>query len=141
MAHGLVRQGDKLYLYYGVYYAPHGFPLDPRNHVSRAELRLDGFVSVEAGQSMGRLKTVPLTFAGDHLELNVKGEAARVALVDEYGGPFEGLGLADCDPVSGDHTAATVTWGGRHDLGRLAGRPVHLVLALRNASLYAFQFR
>jgi hypothetical protein len=141
MASGLVRQGDKLYLYYGVYYSPHGTAMDPRNHITRAELRLDGFVSVDAGPEPGRLVTVPLTFSGTRLELNVAGGEVRVGLLGEDGAELDGLRLEDCDSISGDHIATQVSWGGRSDLSHLAAQTVQLVFGLRDAKLYAFQFR
>jgi hypothetical protein len=45
---GMVRQGAELSLYYGVYYNTHGDVLNPRDHISRAVIRLDGFVSADA---------------------------------------------------------------------------------------------
>jgi hypothetical protein len=86
------------------------------------------------------LKTVPLTFRGRHLELNVQGEAVSVALVDARGRALEGFGHLDCDPLSGDHIAKRVTWQGRSGVARLAGQPVQLEFRLRQAKLYAFQF-
>ncbi len=140
MASGIVRAGDKLYLYYGVYHQTHAGGPDHRNYVSRAELRLDGFVSVDAGDRQGRLFTIPLAFSGKHLKLNVKGEKVRVGLMDEDDQPIPGFALHDCDPISGDYIAKTVTWGGKSDLSALAGRTVKLVFSLENAKLYAFQF-
>jgi len=139
MATGIVRQGDELSLYYGVYYNTHGDVLNVSDHISRATIRLDGFVSADAAEE-GSLVTVPLAFTGSHLELNVVGEEVRAALLDETGQPIPGYGLPECDPISGDHTAATVTWGGKSDLKALAGRLVQLRVELRRAKLYAFQF-
>ncbi len=140
LATGIVRRGDKLYLYPGVYHQIHGGGFDHRNYISRAELRLDGFVSVDAGPEKGRLMTVPMTFSGKTLELNVQAEEVKVALVDDKGRPFRGFSLRDCDPISGDYIAKQVSWGGRSDLSGLAGRTVRLLFSLKNAKLYAFQF-
>jgi hypothetical protein len=140
MASGIVRQEDTLYLYYGVYYKTHGAGPDPEGYVTRASLRLDGFVSVDAGDEDGRLTTVPMTFAGKHLELNVQGEDVRVGILDEEGRAVQGFGLSDCDAVSGDHIARTVTWNGESDVSRLAGKTIRLVFRMTNAKLYAFQF-
>jgi hypothetical protein len=40
----------------------------------------------------------------------------------------------------GDDLARAVTWGGKADVGQLAGRPLRLRFVLRDADLYAFQF-
>jgi len=139
MAWGMIRRGDQLYLYYGVCLPTHGQGLDPRNYISRAVIRLDGFVSVDA-PDRGSLTTVPLTFSGSHLELNVVGEEVRVALLDEQGQPLPGLDLQDCDPISGDYIDRRVTWRGQADLRPFAGQKVRLQFDLRQAKLYAFQF-
>jgi hypothetical protein len=139
MACGFLRRGDQLSLYYGVYLPTHGQGLDPRNYISRAVLRLDGFVSVDA-PDQGSLTTVPLTFSGSRLELNVVGEEVRVALLDEQSRPLAGFALQDCDPISGDHLARTVTWRGQSDLRQFAGQKVRLQFEMRKAKLYAFQF-
>ena len=139
MACGMVRQGDELNLYYGVYYNTHGDISDTRNHISRAVIRLDGFVSADA-EGEGSLTTAPLTFTGSHLELNAVGEEVRAALLNEAGKELPGFGLADCDPLVGDHVAGTVTWGGKADVRELAGKTVRLRIAMRRAKVCAFQF-
>ena len=48
---------------------------------------------------------------------------------------------SDGDPVSGDHLHYVVSWRGSIDLSRLRGGPVQLCFELKNAALYAFQFR
>jgi len=139
MASGLVRQNDTLYLYYGVYHGTHQ-DIDPTGYITRAALRLDGFVSVDAGEKEGRLFTVPVTFSGKRLELNVVGEEVKVGLLDQRGRPIRDFSLRECDTISGDYITRTVSWNGRSDIGKLAGKPVRLVFTLRNAKLYAFQF-
>ena len=139
MAYGIARRGDELDLYYGIYYNSHGDVTNPDDHIARARIRLDGFASADA-EGEGVLTTIPLTFSGDHLELNVAGEEVRAALLDESGEPVPGYGLTDCDPLSGDHIAGTVTWHGQSSLRSLAGRTLRLRIAMRQAKLYAFQF-
>jgi hypothetical protein len=139
MASGMIRRGDQLYLYYGVNHNTHGMPLNPLDHISRAVLRLDGFVSADAGAE-GTLTTIPITFSGTRLELNVAGAAVRVGLLDEQGQAMAGFGTGDCDPIQGDHIARRVTWHGQDQLTRLAGRTVRLQFEMSQAKLYAFQF-
>ncbi|NUQ61269.1 MAG: LamG domain-containing protein [Pirellulales bacterium] len=139
MASGMIRRGDRLFLYYGVYHPTHGAGIDPRDYITRAVLRLDGFVSLDA-PSQATVTTVPLVFSGSHLELNVVAEKARVALLDENRQAIEGYGLDDCDPITGDHIAKTVTWHGGGDLSRLRGRNVRLQFEISKGKLFAFQF-
>ena len=90
------------------------------------------------------MTTRPFTFTGDSLLLNVATSAAgavRVEIQDADGTPIPGFRAEDADPVVGDAIAWPVTWQGRADVGRLAGRPVRLRFVMREADLYALQFR
>lgn len=111
--------------------------------IRRYTLRLDGFVSLWAPFTGGELVTKPLTFDGTKLTLNFSTSAAgsvRVELQDPQGKPIPGFSLADCQDVFGDEIERTVSWKDNPDLGKLAGRPVRLRFALRDADLYAYQF-
>ena len=57
----------------------------------------------------------------------------------EFREAYEGFSFDDCDPLSIDHTDATVTWKGKKDLGALAGQPVYLRFELQNMGLFAFR--
>ena len=141
--------GDELWIYYMGTNRDHQGRVDPESErhdsaLSRAILRLDGFVSADADYRGGSLTTPLVEFAGSRLELNAQTAATgdvRVELADARGVALPGFAAADCDPLLGNHLARTVTWRGRADLGALAGKPVRLVFRLRNAKLYAFQFR
>ena len=121
------------------------FPERPphRGMVCRAVWREDGLTSLEA-ETEGGCTTVPLTFSGDHLEVNAWtrfGGEIRVELAEPTGAPLPGRALADCDPLSGDALWSKVTWQGQADLSPWAGRPMRLRLALRRARLHALRFR
>ena len=107
----------------------------------RYKQRLDGFVALQATERNGWLKTRPLVFEGDRLELNVaaKGQV-RVALLDEQEVPLPGFTIADCDPIKTDSTHQVVTWGGSSDVRALSGRTVRLYIELEQAQLFALQF-
>ena len=150
LGQGLIRQGDELWQYYGGSVLKHEegelenlVKPDGGRTFSRAVSRLDGFVSADAGAEGGSFTTVPLSFTGTHLELNLQvraGGEVRVGLLEADGTPVAGHSIADCDPLTGDHIAATVTWGGKAGLSAFANRPVRLEVRIRDASLYAFQF-
>ena len=53
---------------------------------------------------------------------------------------FPGFSLADCQDVFGDELERTVTWKGGSDVGKLAGQPVRVRFALRDADLFSFRF-
>jgi hypothetical protein len=117
----------------------------PTSHVSRFTLRLDGFVSVNAPYAGGELVTKPVVFAGGQLAINVSTSAVggvRVELLDAEGGkPVPGFGLADCPEIVGDDVDRVVTWTGKGELSKLAGKPVRLRFVMKDADLYAIQFR
>lgn len=109
----------------------------------RYALRIDGFASAHAALAGGELLTKPLTFTGSRLVLNFASSAAgdlRVEVQDTAGAPVEGFALVDCDEIFGDEIERTVTWrGGESDLSALAGRPVRLRIALRDADLFSLR--
>lgn len=155
MAVGMVRSGDEIYQYYAggrhtLKTRPYGAvplqgtwkkePGEPG--IFRLVQRLDGFVSLDAGDKEGTVQTKLLRFDGKQLTLNLdsKGQV-RVAILGRDGKAVEGFDLPDCDPITGDSTAKAVTWKGKSDVSALGGTPVRLCFKLRNAKLYAFQFK
>jgi len=147
MGVGLLRVGDELWHYYQSYPHTHNQQI-PQNvksggTYSRLIVRLDGYVSADAGPEGGWFETPPLTFTGRRLELNVEVRAGgnlRVGLLDAEGNPVRGRAVADCEPITGDHLRAAVRWNGETDVSARAGQPTRLRVEFRTASLYAFQF-
>jgi hypothetical protein len=124
-------------------YASESYWTGTSSALRRYTLRLDGFVSANAPMSGGELLTRPLTFSGRELLINFSTSAAgglQVEIQDAAGKPFPGFALADCPPVFGDAIERQVTWRSWSNVSRLAGRPVRLRFALRDADLYAFRF-
>ena len=152
-------------MYYGGMQHTHGHPLYWREETDRfpgiieaierasprtggtinlAKLRLDGWVSVDAGDEPGTLTTKPLKLTGDKLVINADAEdgGVGVEILGRTGQrPVPGFSLADCDRFSGDSVRHTVAWQGSSDLSRLQDRPVRLRFHLQNAKLYSFVFR
>lgn len=109
----------------------------------RYVLRLDGFISVNAGSTPGELLTKPLTFSGRELVLNFSTGAAgdiRVEIQRAGGEPIPGFTLDDCPPAYGDTIERAVRWKGG-DLRALAGQPVRLRFVIKECDLYSFRFR
>ncbi|MFB0502883.1 MAG: hypothetical protein ACETWE_03535 [Candidatus Bathyarchaeia archaeon] len=148
MTTGMIRNDNQLFMYYSGYDFTHGAYEIKRDKfkgvISRVTIRSDGFASLDSDYTGGRVVTKPLTFKGDRLNLNVDtgvaGEA-RVELLDSHGKPITGYSLTESDPVRGNFVEKTVTWNGDSDISRFAGKPVKLHFFLRDAKLYAFQFR
>ncbi len=139
-ASDLPGAGKELSLYTNERYYYEGQGVKTRRYTCR----IDGFVSLQAAYAGGQVLTRPFVFAGDTLAVNVATSAAgglRVQIEDIGGRALPGFGLDDCPEIYGDSIEQVIAWKGGHDVGDLAGRPVRLRLALRDADLYAFGFR
>jgi hypothetical protein len=150
MGQGVLQIGDQTCMYYSGSPLTHNgteledlLATDYPRAMSLVTLKRDRFVSVDAGQGGGSFTTLPLTFTGPKLKLNVDvedGGSLRVALLDANGNPLPGHSMADCVPVSGDQLDAVVYWSSGADLSDLMGQPIRMQVEFSNASLYGFQF-
>jgi hypothetical protein len=141
-----VRVGDELWIYYSGRSYRH--PVDGQerepNHgaIGLGKLRLDGFVSMDAGAEEGELVTRPLRF--DDPALFVNADAARgqirVEVLDEAGQPVAGFRKEDNVAIERDAIRAPARWRSAADLSSLRGRTVRLKFYIRQASLYSFAF-
>lgn len=106
-----------------------------------ATLRLDGFVSLTAGDQSGEVITKPFVASGNQLVLNLdaydSGEAA-VEVLAEDGKPIRGFELQNSVPLRDRSVEQAAGWSGTAEWGQLAGRKVRLRIRLRNADLYGF---
>ena len=128
---------EELSLYVNQNYA------QPSAELRRYSLRTDGLASLSAGHDGGELLTRAIRFTGDRLELNFATSAAggiRVELQDVDGTPIPGFTLEDSVELIGNEIARDVRWRGGRDLSTLAGRPVRLRVAMRDAELFSFRF-
>lgn len=126
------------------FYSTEGYWQGNSTKFRRSTLRLDGFVSAQAPATGGELITKPLIFAGAALSINFEtggpGEL-KVEIQNLDGSPVPGYALVDCFPIFGDHIDFPVSWKGKGtDVSALAGKPVRIRFALKDADLYAFQF-
>jgi len=130
-----VTVGDREYIYYGGY--SEGHKVGDRQ-IGLAMLRKDGFVSRDAGNTRGYLRTPVVTLAGSSMIVNadVEGEM-RVRILDAEGKPISGFDWDDCAPIRGDSLRHPVEW--KRDIASVRGKPVRLEFALRKAKLYAFE--
>jgi hypothetical protein len=110
--------------------------------IGRLVSRLDGFVSVDAPYEGGEFTTVPVTFEGNELHLNVFTSLAGMAKVEllSDGTPVTGYTLEEADPIVGNRIEQTVSWKGNPDVSTLAGGPIQLRFVMKEAKLYALQF-
>jgi len=137
--YGLIRRGDEIWQYFD-YGGAHGG--DKKRTYARLTQRLDGFVSVDADDKTGTVVTRPLVFEGKQLVLNVAAKGSvKVAVLDTAGKEIPGLGLGDCKAVKGDSIRKTVRFKDDALLKSVAGRAVRVKFELRDAKLYAFNFK
>ncbi|MHC4216548.1 MAG: hypothetical protein ACYSWP_24635, partial [Planctomycetota bacterium] len=136
--YGLIRRGDEIWQYFD-YGGAHGG--SKKRTYARFTQRLDGFVSLDAGTTSGTVVTKPLVFKGKNLVLNINAKgSAKVAILDADGKAIPGFGLNDCDLIKTDEIRKTVTWGGKSDVSKLAGKTVRLKFQMQDAKLYALKF-
>jgi len=150
IANGIIRRGDELWQYANCRMTGGGLA------TVRFTQRLDGFLSLDAGDEPGTFITRPFVFEGDELVLNVAAEGSvkvgitnlpgmevtgfNIGLTNPPKIPVTGFGIGDCDPITTDSVRHVVTWKGDSDVGNLAGQVVRLRFEMQNAKLYAFKF-
>jgi N-acetylneuraminic acid mutarotase len=116
----------------------------PSIFIERLALRTDGFASLHGPYSGGEALTKPIRHSGRELEVNFATSAAgslRVELQEPDRQPVPGFALADCAEVIGDQIDRVIRWRGGSDVSALAGRPLRLRFALKDADVYSFRFR
>jgi len=148
--------GDELWFYYSGQTVTHAGSRDekymtelrakinsgewaPLSSIGLAELRRDGFVSLDAGDKEGNVLTKPFVMPEGELHLNVdasKGEV-WVEVTDEEGLSHEDLNRSEL--VRGDQHNAIVRFGGTN-IKSLSGRMIRLRIHARNTKLYSFWF-
>ena len=109
--------------------------------IGLATLRLDGWVSIDAGAKEGTLTTKPFAFEGDRLLINATAPEGRVSveILDQLSQrPIPGFGKTDSEIFSGDAIRHQVGWKGKSDLSKLAGKTIQLRFYLQRAKLYSF---
>lgn len=140
-----IRRGDELWFYYssGKYRGRAAGTKPPvdAGGICLAKLRLDGFVSLDAGTLEGSAVTKPLRWRGDALWINAdaSGGEVRVEVLDETGKLLDRKYAHDQTvPIDGDGVRLPVRWRTGANLSELEGKIVRLRFWLRHARLYAF---
>jgi hypothetical protein len=139
--------GDQVHLYYGGYRSGHKANRFEDRQIGLVRMPLDRYVARQAQQE-GSLLTVPFKLDEQSKRLFINAAASgevRVQLRDaQTNAVIEGLGFKDCTAVTGDGVRTQVLWGDDaqtlRKLAALNGKAVQLEFALKNASLYSFEF-
>ena len=142
-AWGIIQTSDKeISLYVSENYGNYPADASKTPRLRRAVIRVDGFVSVNAGYSGGEMLTRPLVFKGAALVINYSTSAVgsiKVEVQDEHGVPILGFGLAEATEIYGDEIERAVSWKQGADLSRLAGRVIRLRFVMKDADLYSIR--
>ena len=142
MQHPIVV-GDEIWFYYAGFSGRHWAVnrKEPQGGaVGLAKLRLDGFVSIDAGE--GTLTTKQMKFSGKRLILNADASlgSVTVEIQGPEGVPLAGFSRDDARSVVGDSVRHTVQWKGTSDLSHLKGKSISLKFYIDRSKLYSFVF-
>ncbi len=131
--------GDEVWHYYTAINDTHGAPLPPKRiTIARAQWRLDGWVSLDAGAAGGVVETAPIAHRTGTLEVNANAAGGRlvVEVLDARGQVLPGYAAAESAVITTDSVRHRVRWPGRERLP--AAGPFRLRFHLRDTSLFSY---
>lgn len=130
---------DEIWLYYTAINTTHGGPVPPKKiSIGLAKWRLDGFVSLDAGEKEGVVETVPISNRSGQLFINAdaaKGQV-KVEVLDAEGKVLPGYAADDCVPIRSDAVDQEIRWRDHGELPQ--GAPFRLRFLVQHASLYSY---
>jgi hypothetical protein len=139
-----VRVGEELFFYYFGSRNP-ARDKDPEKRwntqIGVAKLRRDGFASLNAGETPGRVLTRPLTFAGKSLWINADvadGGWVKAALLSRDSKPIAGYSLEEATVLTKDTTRGQMRWNSKATLAPPGDDHLRVAFQLKNARLYSF---
>ena len=135
-----VIRDDRMWFYYTAMTTTHGGALpEKKMSVGRASWRLDGMVSLEAGEEEAVLETVPLAPGVRRLEVNADASRGRlvVEVLDAEGRPLPGYTAADCVPLVADRIHHPVRWTNHEQIPEATG--LRLRVHLRRAEVFSLR--
>ena len=102
---------DRTLIYYGGWDNSHDSN-EASSGIGLATLRLNGFVSLNAGQESATVTTKSIQNADGPLIINADASNGllRAELIDGEGNTIPGYSLEDCHPIDKDGTIQTVRW-------------------------------
>lgn len=135
--HFVHHEGES-WLYYTALTTTHGAPIPPKElSIGRAEWRLHGLASLDAGQDRATVETRPLRFEKPQLAINAdaSGGSLRVALLDDNGRSLPGYSLEDSTPLCENATQWIARWKAGDAVP--SDRNVRVLIEMSNASLFS----
>jgi hypothetical protein len=136
--------GDEIWIYYrSVNRQPEERTPKVGHAIGLAKIRRDGFVSLNSGDTPGRITTRPLTFEGQHLFVNAEiGEGGwiKASLLERDYSSKPDYTSEVCDAIETGGIAVPVTWKGEERVERLPDERLRISLEMKNAKIYSFWF-
>ena len=114
--------------------------LSGKECIGTASLRVDGFVSLVAGETAGELLTLPFALKTPEIFLNARTESegnVRVEVQEENGEPVAGFPMNECIPMAGDSLDHRVRWRSDPDGSRIVGKSIRLKVSAQRAELFS----
>ncbi len=131
--------GDEMWMYYSGSTDIHCCS-DNNTKVSigRAVWRLDGMVSMHAGDKEGFLETATFLPEGNNLivNANVLEGSLAVEVLDAKGNPLEGYSKKDCLRFKGNEIYHQIKW--KRNTSIPSGKPIRLRFCFSNGDLYSY---
>lgn len=134
-----IRMGDRLH----IYYTGEDCRENERSSIGLAVIGLDRFAGLaHQRREPGSIRTVPLTVAGSHLQVNVEPLLAdsevRVALCYPDHSAIPGYTLEDCLPIRENNVRADVRWKDHPDVAALEGKVVLVHFQVKGSAIYSY---
>lgn len=134
-----VIHDDQIWIYYTAMTTTHGGPLPEKVlSIARASWRIDGMVSLRAGEEEGFVETAILKPVGRQLVVNVDARNGQLTaeLIDEHGKSIEGYGKQDCIPMHSDSVRQSVRWRKKDVLPE--NKNLRIRFHLKNGDLFSY---
>ena len=134
--------GNELWFYYfGARNADRKDVKDWSFAIGLAKLRRDGFASLNAVQTPGRIITRPMTFKGKKIFVNAEVEEGgwvKAAVLTRESEPVASYTLENSIALTKDTTKGRMIWDSKEELASPGDDHLRLVFELKNAKLYSF---
>ena len=134
--------GDEMWMYYSASTDIHcGSSPEKKVSIARAAWRLDGMVSLCAGDTEGIVETVPFNQQGTKLYVNADISQGQllVEILDEGGRVIPGYEKANCQPLQENVVSHSVIWKNSDNLPR--GKTIRLRFCLTHGNLYSYTIK
>lgn len=133
--------GDKLFFYYSGYDTIHDDDAHAKGAIGLATLRLDGFCSMHAGKSEGRLISRREVFNTPMVTINAKCASCgyvTAELLDRDDKVIPGFSRQDCAAFTGDSVRHELKWKTAAFPKKLIDKDKKVRFYIKNADLYSY---